>query len=83
MTIDAMGCQTKIAETIIDGEGNYLLSVKENQPTLHQDVQTTFAEADDARRRSVDEQPRPGVEVFEDVDKGHGRVETRTLSLVP
>ena len=78
-----MGCQTKIAETIIDGEGNYLLSVKENQPTLHQDVQTTFAEADDARRRSVDEQPRPGVEVFEDVDKGHGRVETRTLSLVP
>ncbi len=39
------------------------------------------AEADDVRRRTVDEQPRPVVEVFEQVDKGHGRLETRTLSL--
>jgi len=81
VTIDAMGCQTKIAETIIEGKGNYVLSVKENQPTLHQDIETTFAEAADARQRSLDEQPRPAVEVFEDVDKGHGRIETRTLSL--
>lgn len=81
VTIDAMGCQTKIAETIIEGGGNYVLSVKDNQPTLHQELQDTFAEAADARQRSVDEQPRPPVEVFEEVDKGHGRVETRTLSL--
>jgi len=81
VTIDAMGCQTAIAETIIDGGGDYLLAVKDNQPTLHEDIQTTFAEAADDRRRSLDEQPRPAVEVFEDVDKGHGRVETRTVSL--
>lgn len=81
VTIDAMGCQTKIAETIINGGGNYVLSVKENQPTLHDDVAATFAEANEQRQRSVDEQPRPDVEVFEDIDKGHGRVETRTLSL--
>jgi predicted transposase YbfD/YdcC len=81
VTIDAMGCQTAIAKTIRDGEGHYLLAVKDNQPTLHEDIQATFAEADDARRRTVDEQPRPAVEVFEQTDKGHGRVETRTVSL--
>jgi predicted transposase YbfD/YdcC len=70
-----------VKELIIEGKGNYVLSVKENQPTLHQDIETTFAEAADARQRSLDEQPRPAVEVFEDVDKGHGRIETRTLSL--
>jgi hypothetical protein len=81
VTIDAMGCQTKIAETIIDGEGNYVLSVKENQPTLHQDVETTFAEAADARQRSVDEQPRPAVDLFEDVDKGSRRNNFRDLGV--
>jgi predicted transposase YbfD/YdcC len=81
VTIDAMGCQSEIAKTIIEGGGNYLLAVKDNQPTLHQDIQATFAEAVEDRRRSFDEQPRPAVEVFEDVDKGHGRLETRTLSL--
>jgi predicted transposase YbfD/YdcC len=81
VTIDALGCQREIAETILAGGGHYLLAVKDNQPTLHQDLQATFAEAADARRRTVDEQPRPAVEVFEEVDKGHGRLETRTLSL--
>jgi len=81
VTIDAMGCQTEIAKTICGGGGHYLLAVKDNQPTLHEDLQVTFAEADDDRRRTVDEQPRPAVEVFEHLDKGHGRVETRTVSL--
>jgi predicted transposase YbfD/YdcC len=81
VTIDALGCQTKIAETVIEGGGHYVLSVKDNQPTLHDDVAATFAEAADDRQRAVDEQGRPQVEVFEQVDKGHGRVETRTLSL--
>jgi predicted transposase YbfD/YdcC len=81
VTIDAMGCQTAIAQTIRAGGGHYLLSVKDNQLTLHEDIQTTFAEADDDRKRTVDEQPRPQVEVFEQVHKGHGRLETRTVSL--
>lgn len=81
VTIDAMGCQTEIAKTIRDGDGHYLLAVKDNQPTLHADIQSTFAEADDDRLRTVDEQSRPLVEVFEHLDKGHGRVETRTVSL--
>jgi predicted transposase YbfD/YdcC len=81
VTIDAMGCQIEIAKTILEGDGNYLLAVKDNQPTLHHDIQTTFAEAADERQRALDEQPRPVVEVFQEVDKGHGRVETRTVSL--
>lgn len=81
VTIDAMGCQTAIAKTIRDGDGHYLLAVKDNQPTLHEDIQATFAEADDDRRRTMDEQPRPLLEVFEHTDKGHGRIETRTVSL--
>ena len=35
MTIDAMGCQTEIAEAIVAGKADYVLAVKENQPTLH------------------------------------------------
>ncbi len=81
VTIDAMGCQTAIAETIVDGGGHYTLAVKDNQPTLHEDIQTCFNEADDERMRAIDEHPRPEVERFEDVDKGHGRVEVRTVDL--
>ena len=81
ITIDAMGCQTKIAQTVIDGGGKYLLAVKDNQPTLHCDILQLFIEADDERRRAVDEAPRPSVTVFEEVDKGHGRVELRTVTL--
>ena len=55
VTIDAMGCQTEIAKTIVGGNGNYLLAVKENQPALHQEIVETFAEAADDRMRSVDE----------------------------
>jgi predicted transposase YbfD/YdcC len=80
VTIDAMGCQTEIAETIREGEGHFLLAVKDNQPTLLKDIQATYAEAEDPRPRTVDEQPRPSMEVSEQVEKGHGRLETRTLS---
>ena len=81
VTIDAIGCQTEIASTIVDGAGSYLLSVKENQPTLHQDIVTTFMEAYDDRLRSCDELERPAIEIFQEIDKGHGRIETRTVEL--
>ena len=38
VTIDAMGCQTKIVEAIREKEADYLLAVKENQPTLYNDI---------------------------------------------
>jgi predicted transposase YbfD/YdcC len=81
VTIDAMGCQTEIAKNIVGGEANYLLAVKENQPALHKDLVATFGEVADERVRSIDERARPKVEVFEETDKGHGRVERRSLEL--
>lgn len=81
VTIDAMGCQTEIAKTIVDGDGDYLLAVKDNQPTLRQEICDTFAQAADPRPRAVDEPPRPQVEVSEHIDKGHGRLETCSVSL--
>jgi len=81
VTIDAMGCQTAIADAIVEAQGPYLLAVKDNQPTLRQDIEKTFDEAADDRRRSVDELEQPKVDVFETLDKAHGRVEKRTVSM--
>jgi len=39
VTIDAIGCQRSIAEKIVEGEGDYLLSVKGNQEVLLDDIQ--------------------------------------------
>lgn len=73
VTVDAMGCQKSIAEKIVDRGGDYLLQVKGNQPSLHQDLELLFAEG---MRKDCQ-----GVrhEFIEDVDAGHGRVETRRL----
>ena len=43
VTIDAMGCQTEIARTIIQQNADYLLAVKANQGQFYQDVQDLFA----------------------------------------
>lgn len=76
VTIDAMGCQVAIAQKILDAEADYVLSLKENQPGLHQDVVELFEWIDSDRPA---DQP---VELGEDeeVDGGHGRVETRRVT---
>lgn len=73
VTIDAMGCQKKIAEQIVQQNGHYLLQVKENQPGLHEVVSGTMNELIDRRV--------PGQETafHQEVDAGHGRVETRRI----
>ncbi len=38
VTIDAIGCQTKIAAKIVEKKGDYLLAVKKNQGQLYQDL---------------------------------------------
>lgn len=81
ITIDAMGCQRDIAQTIVEGGGGYLLAVKENQPTLYQEIIETFSEANDDRIRTVDEEPSPSLEEVTSTEKGHGRIETRTITL--
>lgn len=42
VSIDAMGCQKEIASEIIKGKGDYLLAVKDNQKTLHEDIKSAF-----------------------------------------
>ena len=45
VTIDAMGCQTEIVQEIREQGAHYVLAVKDNQPTLHADLQHVFEEA--------------------------------------
>jgi len=71
ITIDAMGCQTEIAKQIIDQEGEYLLTVKENQPHLCEDMELFFRLAHQNDFQKVD------YTYERTVNKGHGRIETR------
>jgi predicted transposase YbfD/YdcC len=66
VTIDAMGCNPGIAQNILDAKADYLLAVKDNQPTLHAEIESYFETA-----------PRAEVETCTDIDKGHGRLESR------
>jgi predicted transposase YbfD/YdcC len=75
VTTDAMGCQKTIAEMIVAGGGNYLLAVKDNQPTLHAEIQAAFATAATPPARS----PR----LYTTEDQGHGREEQRTVQVLP
>ncbi|MBN2342629.1 MAG: ISAs1 family transposase [Deltaproteobacteria bacterium] len=78
ITIDAMGCQTDIAKVIVEQGGDYILAVKENQPTLYADLKESFADALDTENRPVDNQPLQ-VESWSSVEKDHGRLEERTV----
>jgi predicted transposase YbfD/YdcC len=71
VTIDAIACNPAIAGVIRDVGADYLLAVKGNQPTLQADIEAAFqtAEAKD-------------IEVAPDIDKGHGRIETRLVSVM-
>jgi predicted transposase YbfD/YdcC len=71
VTIDAIGTQTEIAETIVDGGGDYLLAVKENQGHLFEDIQCLF-EVDVAQ--GIEHAQHKYAKI---VNKGHGRIETR------
>jgi predicted transposase YbfD/YdcC len=67
VTIDAMGTQVEIAKAIVDGGGDYLLSLKANWPALMAEVEAFFADPLNA----------PDCEAFDTVDADHGRLEQR------
>jgi len=71
VTIDAMGCQTEIAELITEREADYVLALKGNQGTLHRDVQDLFAYAQEIDFQDV------AHDFHKTVNKGHGRIEIR------
>jgi predicted transposase YbfD/YdcC len=76
VTIDAMGCQKEIAQKIIDGGGDYVLAVKDNQPHLLEDVQACLTKALDG-----DNLPQP-CHTYSTEERGHGREERRSYVVV-
>ena len=69
VTIDAIACNAAIAKAVKDASAHYLLAVKANQPTLRQEIEALFAD------------PATQVDRAQDTDKGHGRIEQRTVSV--
>src|SRR6516165_2070793 len=75
VTIDAMGCQKAIADQIREKKADYVLAVKENQPTLYQEVEAAIDEALEQDAEAIDEHRTD--------ETGHGRQETRTYAIFP
>lgn len=72
VTIDAMGCQKKIVSKIVAKEADYVIALKGNQETLHEEV-ANYLDAAIADG---------GARVFETREEGHGRQEVRRLYAV-
>lgn len=76
VSIDAMGCQRAIAQKIIDKKADYVLALKGNQNTLREDVEVFVAE------QKVNNFNDTAVSRHETVDADHGRIETRTTTVI-
>lgn len=70
VTIDAMGCQKKIAANIVESKADYILALKENHPDLLDDIKLFFDE-------QIQIQNNPALDCFETIEGDHGRIETR------
>ena len=71
VTIDAMGCQKEIVRQIVEGEADYMIAVKDNQPTLRGDIENIFAKL----RKDA---PSGLTLSFDQTrETGHGRTEVR------
>jgi predicted transposase YbfD/YdcC len=70
VSIDAIATNATIATAITDAGADYLLAVKANQPTLRAEVERYF-----------DDAPATSLDSFVDLDKAHGRIEERTVTV--
>lgn len=70
VTIDAAGCQTKVAEKIVDKGGDYVFGLKGNQKTLHNGAKQLFKTA------------KTFADSYEESASGHGRTETRRCDIL-
>ena len=73
VTIDAIGCNKEVAGKILAARADYVLQVKENQPTLHAKVKALLDEA------ILDDFAGLNGDHFEQTDGNHGRIETRKV----
>jgi len=69
VTIDAMGCQKEIAEQVVEQEGDYVLTVKENQPTLYEEIERL--------EEAALEDEYAGCSSYCEQEQSHGRQELR------
>ena len=68
-----MGCQFEIGELVLKKEGHYIFSLKGNQGNFFDDIQLFLNDPKQIAR----------FEKYDDYDKGHGRIETRTCWVCP
>ncbi|WP_438501475.1 ISAs1 family transposase [Methylosinus sp. 3S-1] len=69
VSIDAIATNARIAQAIVDKGADYLLAVKANQPTLRAEIESAFSAA-------------TRIDTCVDFDKGHGRIEQRSVSVI-
>jgi predicted transposase YbfD/YdcC len=69
LSIDAIGCEKEIASLIVEKQADYILAVKDNQEQLQKDITSSFAVMNT-------------TEVFEQIEKNNGRIETRKCSVL-
>lgn len=73
VTVDAMGCQEKIARQIIDQKADYILGLKKNQKELHKEVQDFFEAHEESKFLGIE------YDFYETLEKDHGRIESRKV----
>lgn len=71
VTIDAMGCQKKIASKIIEKQGDYILIVKDNHPKLKKRIESSMKDL-------IAKGTTSRFDVYQTEEKGHGRIEKRS-----
>ncbi len=77
VTIDAMGCQKKITQAIQDAEADYIIAVKDNQPTLAEGIEVWFEEANMTSFEGT------ATRSATQINRGHGREEERNIWIAP
>lgn len=77
ITIDAMGCEKKIVETIINNKADYVICLKENQKTMHQRVVDQFIQMDSPKKHV----PKTRRATYSTEETGHGRTEKRVYGM--
>lgn len=76
VTADAMSCQTAIVEKIIGKQADYVIQLKDNQPTMHKEVQEYMEQLIEGHEET------PDFTHITTHEKGHGRIEKRTYYLL-
>lgn len=76
VTIDAMGCQRDIAQKIVDKKADYVLALKGNQGSLREDVEVFVVE------QKANGFKDTKISRDQTVDGDHGRIETRTITVI-